>query len=571
MSNINFCINQNNFNSNPSFCQNNKSFQTQEHMESGIVQHDLLLLNNKKEKEKEKKSFFSTFLKGFMLTAGVALSLFCGYRIVEYYKPGFFKRIFNTQNKESKSIVEKSEQERTFLQKFNSHFKNYNGTSQEIEQLEKDYVLNGVKNREITEEQKEKFFVKIKSRKKIRDFNSKYDTQISLTPYGGIDSLVKAYKITNSDKEAKKAFNEILDNKIEKIENKIKVLENQKLDSKTLSKMDRTNDLLCSLKAIKKNLSKKNFYYVNYQNRIIKNEIKQESPYKTSLKNELGTTYNINLSTETFKALFDNNDILKQRAQDCYLVGTLNAIINNPEKRCEFYSMFSEDDKSIKFEFKNGFYVVFPKTEDGKPESLYKNNLSSLKGAMGYKMFEEAYLLYRLYHKNTTKENKKEIEKFSIKISKNSEEFQRILINNNKKSYNSLTDILRRSNFDDLINGGLIYEVAQSLFGSDTKSYCLQGCKYSEKTKELKKCTDDELSQVLEKLIEENKSVVVGRDKEDECDYNGATIAGEHFFVIRYYNPKTKEIHLFESNNPSKILILPLSKFNEEYGLLYGF
>ena len=575
MSNINFCVNQNNFNPSPSFCQNNKSLQTQEHMESDLVQHDLLLLSNKKEKEKEKEksSFFSSFLKGFMMTAGVTLGLFCGYKIIEYFKPGFFKKIFNSQNKESKPIVEKSKQERTFLQKFNIHFKNYNGTSQEIEKLETDFVLNGVKNREITEEQKEKFFVKIKSRKKIRDFNSEYKTHIPLTPYGGVESLVEAYDKIRNDKEAKKVFNEILDNKIEKIENKIKVLENQKLDSKTLSKMDRTNDLLCSFRAIKKNLDKENFYYVDYQNHIIKNEIKQKSLYKTSLKNELGTTtYYINLSTETFKALFgEGNDMLEQQAEDCYLVGTLNAIINNPEKRCEFYSMFSEDDKSIKFEFKNGFYVVFPKTEDGKPESLYKNNLSSLKGAMGYKMFEEAYLLYRLYHENTTEENKKEIKDFSTNPIKSSDDFKYILRKlrkNDEKGGGYYHD-----HFGHLIDGGSIHEVAASLFDVDTKGYCLQGF---EKTKESdntppKKLSDKDLSEVLEELIKDKKSVVVGRDKEDKYDYNGVPIAGRHFFVIRYYNPKTKEVHLFESNEPSKILILPLSVFNKEYGVLYGF
>ena len=494
------------------------------------------------------------------MTAGVTLGLFCGYKIIEYFKPGFFKKIFNSQNKESKPIVEKSKQERTFLQKFNAKFekdkyKFY--TPENFEEKEIKCVLKEFAKGNITEAEKDKFLVKIKSRKKIRDFNYKYKTHIPLTPYGGVESLVEAYNKIRNNKEAEKTFNEILDNKIEKIENKIEILKKQESNPKTLSKMDRTNDLLCSFRAIKKNLSKENFYYVDYQNHIIKNEIKQESPYKTSLKNELGnTTYYINLSTETFKALFgEGNDMLKQQAEDCYLVGTLNAIINNPEKRCEFYSMFSEDDKSIKFTFKNGFYVVFPKTEDGKPESLYKNNRSSLKGAMGYKMFEEAYLLYRLYHKNTTEENKKEnkdeIKKFSKNPSKSSDDFKNILRKNDKEGGGYYHD-----HFGHLIDGGSIHEVAASLFDVDTKGCCLQGFENTEESDNTppEKLSDEKLSEVLKELIEDKKSVVVGRDKEGQYDYNGVTIAGRHFFVIRYY-----------------ILILPLSKFNEEYGLLYGF
>lgn len=573
MSNINFCVNQNNFNPSPSFCQNNKSLQTQEHMESDLVQHDLLLLSNKKEKEKEKSSFFSSFLKGFMMTAGVTLGLFCGYKIIEYFKPGFFKKIFNSQNKESKPIVEKSEQERTFLRTFNNKFENEKYkfcTPEDFEHEERKFVFEEFEKGNITEAEKEKFFVKIKSRKKIRDFNSNYGTHIPLTPYGGVKSLVEAYNQIKNNEEAEKAFNEILDNKIEKIENKIEILKKQESNPKTLSKMDRTNDLLSSFKAIKKNSTEKDFYYVNYQKHIIKNEIKQESPYKTSLKNELGTTtYYINLSTETFKALFgEGNDMLQQKAEDCYLVGTLNAIINNPEKRCEFYSMFSEDEKSIKFTFKKGFYVVFPKTKDGKPASLCGMNPKSLDGKIGYQMFEEAYLLYRLYHENTTEENKKEIKDFSTNPSKSSDGFKDILRKNDKEGGRYYHD-----HFGHLIDGGSIYEVAASLFDVDTKGCCLQGFEKTEESDKTppEKLSDENLSKVLEKLIEDKKSVVVGRDKEDECSYNGVTIAGRHFFVIRYYNPKTKEVHLFESNEPTKILILPLSVFNKEYGVLYGF
>ena len=88
--------------------------------------------------------------------------------------------------------------------------------------------------------------------------------------------------------------------------------------------------------------------------------------------------------------------MISQAIPNCYLVGTMNAIINNPTRRCEFYQMFSEDEKSIIFTFKDGFNVKFPKDKEGKPK-LLNNQHDSLNGSIGYQMFEEAYALHRLY------------------------------------------------------------------------------------------------------------------------------------------------------------------------------
>ena len=87
-----------------------------------------------------------------------------------------------------------------------------------------------------------------------------------------------------------------------------------------------------------------------------------------------------------------------------------------------------------------------------------------------------------------------------------------------------------------------------------------------------KKKSNNELSQILTMMMKDGQSIVVGRDEfcndkglmPNHYKYNGVELYNSHFSVVRYYNPKTQEVHLFESNHPEKILILPLSVFNQQ-------
>lgn len=580
MNNLNYCQNLNSQNYGPQFSQSGNNPVVPNCQISQEMPYDTCQISFPKKKE---KTFLDKFLTAMAWIGGISLALFGTYKFIEYKNPEFLKKTFPFLQKD-KIIEEKSSKERRFLQEFNNLFKDCHVKDpKKIEKREREYVENAFKNRKISEKEKLKFEEKIKMRRKIRDFNSIYDTQIPLSPYGGVAQIVYAAGKLK-DKHAKNKFNEILNYKIEKLEAKLSLLEKRKSlnNDKNLEvciKANRTNDLIKSLKEIKDGNVNSQCFYVDYKEQYIKNKIIANGLYKIQLENELGKQCSINLSKETFNNMFKDNKMISQAIPNCYLVGTMNAIINNPTRRCEFYQMFSEDEKSIIFTFKDGFNVKFPKDKEGKPK-LLNNQHDSLNGSIGYQMFEEAYALHRLYDRA-----KNGYKKF--KLDRTIENDIKIYAQKDEKLENEFSDIISKSakyientskTYTTLLDGGTIYEVANTLFDSKTTSYCLDGYHDYEKNLSYKKSrSDEEVSQILINMMNDKKSIVVGRDEfkvnniEENYQYQGINIYNSHFSVVRYYNKKTKEVHVFESNNPQKILILPLSVFNKQYSLLYGF
>ena len=581
MNNYTFGYNHNSLAYNPQFSQNEGNNVLQNNQVFNSSPYDIVEI---KKSSNNKKSTFKKVLTGLAWIGFISLGFFGAYKLVEYKNTGFFKKTFPF-SKRNKFVEEKSSKERSFLQKFNDLFKDCKVKDpQKTAKREIEYIECAFKNREISETEKIKLEEKIKIRRKIRELNSIYNTQIPLTPYGGVEQIFEAAcKI--KDENTKNKFNEILDYKIEKLEAKLDLLKKRQAlkNDKDLAffiKANRTNDLIESLKEIKEGNLNPKCFYVDYKEQYIKDKVITEDSYNIRLENELGNRYSINLSSKTFCNMFKDKKMISQKISDCYLVGTINAIINNPKHRCEFYQMFSEDEKFIIFTFKDGFKVKFLKDNNGKPKLLNNQHELLDSSSMGYQMFEEAYALHRLYerakngYKNIQPDKNIEntIKDYAQKDDKLDKEFNTIISQSGKyidgkdKTYASILD------------GGTIYEVANALFNSKKTSYYLKGYHNYENnllTKNSK--SDDEISQILTTMINEGKSIVVGRDEfkvngnEEKYKYNGIDIHNSHFSVVRYYNSKTKEVHIFESNAPDKVLILPLSVFNQQYSLLYGF
>ncbi|UKI41778.1 MAG: hypothetical protein L6V95_01650 [Candidatus Melainabacteria bacterium] len=62
---------------------------------------------------------------------GICLGGFCVYKTVDYFNPGVFKRFFSKIK--NRVLSEKSEAERTFLQKFNAKFNSCTGDFEQQE------------------------------------------------------------------------------------------------------------------------------------------------------------------------------------------------------------------------------------------------------------------------------------------------------------------------------------------------------------------------------------------------------------------------------------------------------
>lgn len=588
MNNLNYCQNLNNQNYGPPFSQSGNNLVVPNYQVDKEMSGDTYVLPEKK----KEKTFLDKFLTAMAWIGGICLGGFCVYKTVDYFNPGVFKRFFSKIK--NRVLSEKSEAERTFLQKFNAKFNSCTG---DFEQQEKNYVEKAFKNKVINKDEKAKFLKKIEMRKKIRTFNNNNDTQIPLSPYGGVAQIVfAAGKLT--DKHAKKKFNEILDYKIKKLEDKLELLKNRKYGTEEeyleiITKYNRTNDLIKSLKEIRNGNVDSKCYYVDYteQTWLGSTRILNGNERKIEVKNELGVNYDISLSKTTFERLF-NSQMLKQKGQNCYLVGTLNAIINNPKHRCEFYQMFSEDENSITFTFKDGFKVKFPKDKDGKPTLLFQG-VDHLEGKIGYQMFEEAYAIYRLhdyfkkghydkqynYYIEQNNPMKKEIKNYAQSDSKTFGELKTLLVNFIHKIKTSNISMqnpfggISEDNIDInnvymlLLEGGTIKEIPDSLFGlNGVNAIALQG-----DSDHGSPASDDILASVLTEALNAGKIITVGRENKENTSYMGVNILATHLSVVRYYNKKTKEVHITESNQPDKVLILPLSTFNKEYSVVYSF
>ncbi len=78
----------------------------------------------------------------------------------------------------------------------------------------------------------------------------------------------------------------------------------------------------------------------------------------------------------------------QQHIGDCYLVSTLNTLMQNPKARVAMYEAIHQDGKDVKVKFKNGYGEY--KYEDAKlPADRVR--AYSLSGAMGVRILEDAY------------------------------------------------------------------------------------------------------------------------------------------------------------------------------------
>ena len=118
-----------------------------------------------------------------------------------------------------------------------------------------------------------------------------------------------------------------------------------------------------------------------------------------------------------------------------------------------------------------------------------------------------------------------------------------------------------------LLEGGTIKEIPDSLFElNGVNPIALQG-----DSGHRSPASDDILASVLTEALNAGKIITVGRENKENTSYMGVNILAAHLSVVRYYNKKTKEVHITESNQPDKVLILPLSTFNKEYSVVYSF
>lgn len=118
-----------------------------------------------------------------------------------------------------------------------------------------------------------------------------------------------------------------------------------------------------------------------------------------------------------------------------------------------------------------------------------------------------------------------------------------------------------------LLKGGTIKEIPDSLFElNGVNPIALQG-----DSGHSSPASDDILASVLTEALNAGKIITVGREKKEDTSYMGVKILATHLSVVRYYNKKTKEVHITESNQPDKVLILPLSTFNKIYSVVYSF
>lgn len=596
MNNLSFYSNLNNQNYGPPFSQSGNNLVVPNYQVDKEMSGDTYVLPEKK----KEKTFLDKFLTAMAWIGGICLGGFCVYKTVDYFNPGVFKRFFSKIK--NRVLSEKSEAEKTFLQKFNEKFNSCTG---DFEQQEKNYVEEAFKNKLINKDEKAKFLEKIEMRKKIRTFNNNHHTQITLSPYGGVDQLVQAHKKLNhlSPRE-KYIFYSILEDKILKLKDKLELLQNRNYGTneeyvQNITKYNRTNDLLNSLISLR-DLNSSNSYQgvcqVDCAAQSLPGPIKtlNGNERKIQIENELidDSKYDISLSKTTFEHLFASQKMLKQKGQNCYLVGTLNAIINNPKHRCEFYQMFSEDENSITFTFKDGFKVKFPKNNDGEPTLLFQG-AEHLEGKIGYQMFEEAYAIYRLHNYfekgHHDKQDSysiaangflsKKIKDYAHSDSKTFDELKTLLVNfiqkiktSNSMMRNSILNI-SEVNIDInkvytlLLEGGTIKEIPDSLFElNGVNAIALQG-----DSSHMSPASDDILASVLTEALNAGKIITVGREKKEDTSYMGVKILATHLSVVRYYNKKTKEVHITESNQPDKVLILPLSTFNKKYSVVYSF
>ncbi len=355
MNNFNLCNNPNLCTYHPSFCQDEKRAIQYNHSQIAKSQNDSIKIN----KKENKTSFLNKFLKYLLFGSGIIFGLYGTFRTVKHFYPEFGKDFWMFFSNK-KNIEDKSTKERTFLRTFNKLFKECRCQNpNEIELQELNFVENAFKHKKISEKEKNIFETKIKMRRKIRDFNNYNHTEIPLTPYGGVEKIVQAYDKVKDKKLEKAKFHEIIKYKIKKLNEKIILIQKREYNVDEFmefnAKQNRTYDLINALQEIENNITSNEYYkcyYVDYTNQYIKNKAVAKTDDSIELENELCQTNIINLSKKTYENMFnDKGDMLAQVVPDCYLVGTLNSIINNPKRRCEFYQMFSEDKKSITFTF----------------------------------------------------------------------------------------------------------------------------------------------------------------------------------------------------------------------------
>lgn len=621
MNNLNFNPNLNSQNYGLGFSQNADNLVVPNYYVEQDVPYDTCEISEKE--KKREKTVLDKCLTALAWVGGICLGGFVSYRAIEYYKPGTFKKLISKFKKEPQNqpqpkteIVEKSEAEKTLLQKFHEKFDDLKGD--DLQKSEEEFVNNAFNDGKITAEARNIYREKINMRKIIRDFNSANGTQIPLSPYGGVEKMVDAYKKSLKSNQLE-IFDKIIKYKIEKLSAKLELLKTSSYYkgknsfSEFAAKFNRTADLLKSLKELQEKVN--NISYNNYK-KVFQVEITPEyrlkpsddflpgcNGYKISIENECFEKHEIPLSEDTFKNLFYYNNEhqapnLTQNMGNCYLVGALNAIISNPTRRCEFYKMFSEDDNSITFTFRDGFKVIFPK-KSNKPQLLL-NKDDHLQGTAGYQMFEEAFALHRLYIRvcdgyedDNNKETKidadeglaKKIKAFAENAARNKNDFSDLLnslkdkgyISADFSAYEKMSMANEEKCYRNLLSGGTINEIASILFNdvSDDKNPVVHLDGYHSTNSGFKGCVKQEdVKNNLKQWMKEGKSIVIGRDEfngSDGYDYYGVKINNSHFFVVKYFNPKTEEVHISESNDPDKVLILPFKNFYEQYSLLYSF
>ena len=180
---------------------------------------------------------------------------------------------------------------------------------------------------------------------------------------------------------------------------------------------------------------------------------KVENQDKIYIKTDDNSSKQLDMDKETFIKLFPPAKRFTTQQQsigDCYLVTSLETVMNNPKARVALYDAFHQKGDDVVVKFKNGYGEYLYK--DAKlPQDRVKKY--SLKGAEGIKILEDAYGL-----DSVNKSDVKFREIQGQKIAQKQKEFNNAPMNKKAEILKSLNDHKKR--LDD-------YLKAKEKFGDD--------------------------------------------------------------------------------------------------------
>lgn len=165
-------------------------------------------------------------------------------------------------------------------------------------------------------------------------------------------------------------------------------------------------------------------------------------------KNSENEAEQLKISKELFTKLFppvERFSCVQGAAGDCYLLSTLNAMMNNPQTRGTIYNMFEETDKNVNIKIPNGeFSYSVPKNDLRQDIDKWQH----MQGSTGMVLAEHVYgeeLKHRLENKFYSEMNEK-IENIKASEPQNIEKLE-----NYKQRIEEFSEKLKDSSFKPVL------------------------------------------------------------------------------------------------------------------------